>query len=87
VEIEFGPAKSALNAKERDLPFDLAAELDWSAAQTIEIRYVVVAPLRGRLHVVVYCSRGDKRRIISFRKANEIEEEIYEKANAARSAP
>ena len=62
MEIEFDPAKSALNAKERDLPFDLAAELDWSAAQTIEIRYVVVAPLRGRLHVVVYCSRGDKRR-------------------------
>jgi uncharacterized DUF497 family protein len=46
-----------------------------------------VAPLCGRLHVVAYYIRGDKRRIISFRKANEIEEEIYEKANAARAAP
>jgi uncharacterized protein len=87
VEIEFDPVKSAKNAEERGLPFELTAELDWSAAQTIETRYAVVAPLHGRLHVVVYCIRGDKRRIMSFRKASEIEEEIYEKANAARAAP
>ena len=85
--IEFDPAKSAQNAKERDLPFDLAAELDWDAARIIETRYVAVAPLHGRLHAVVYCIRGDRRRIISFRKANKIEEEAYEKANAARDAP
>jgi uncharacterized protein len=87
MEIEWDPAKSATNAIERDLPFDLTADLDWSAAQIIETRYVAVAPLHGRLHVVVYCIRGDKRRIISFRKANEIEEQAYEKANAARNAP
>ena len=87
MEIEFDPVKSAKNAEERGLPFELTAELDWSAAQTIETRYAVVAPLLGRLHVVVYCIRGDKRRIMSFRKASEIEEEIYEKANAANAAP
>jgi uncharacterized DUF497 family protein len=87
VKIEFDPAKSAKNAEERGLPFELAAELDWSAGQIIETRYAVVAPLHGRLHFVAYCIRGDKRRIMSFRKANEIEEEIYEKANAARAAP
>jgi hypothetical protein len=28
--------KSAKNAEERELPFDLTADLDWSAAQIIE---------------------------------------------------
>ncbi len=83
-ELAWDLDKSAKNARERDLPFDLTAELDWSAAQIIETRYAAVAPLHGRLHVVVYCIRGDKRWIISFRKANEIEEKAYEKANAAR---
>ena len=87
MELDWDPAKSAKNAEERDLPFDLAAELDWSAAQVIETRYAAVAPLHGRLHMVVYCNRGDKRWIISFRRANKIEEQAYEKANAARDAP
>jgi hypothetical protein len=87
MEIEWDPAKSAKNAIERDLSFDLTLELDWSAAQVIETRYAAVAPLHGRLHVVVYIIRDDRRRIISFRKANEIEEQAYEKANAARNAP
>ena len=87
MEIEWDPAKSAKNAIERDLPFDLTLELDWSAAQVIETKYAAVAPLHGRLHVVVYIIRDDRRRIISFRKANEIEEQAYEKANAARNAP
>ena len=87
MELVWDPDKSAKNAEERSLPFDLTIELDWSAAQTIETRYAAVAPLHGRLHVVVYTLRDDKRRIISFRKANEIEEQAYEKANAARNAP
>jgi uncharacterized protein len=87
MEIVWDPDKSAKNAEERGLPFDLTVELDWSAAQTIETRYIAVAPFQGRLHVVVYCIRGAKRRIISFRRANETEEQAYEKANAARDAP
>jgi len=33
VRIEFDPAKSARNARERGLPFELTAELEWSAAR------------------------------------------------------
>jgi hypothetical protein len=33
VKIEFDPAKSARNPKERGLPFELTAELDWHAAR------------------------------------------------------
>jgi uncharacterized DUF497 family protein/uncharacterized protein (DUF4415 family) len=66
VKIEFDPAKSARNARERGLPFELAADLDWDAAHTIEdkrqsygeTRYLAYAPMRGRLHVVCFCIRG-----------------------------
>jgi uncharacterized protein (DUF4415 family)/uncharacterized DUF497 family protein len=36
VKIEFEAAKSARNAKERGLSFELAVDLDWDAAHTIE---------------------------------------------------
>ena len=44
MQIEYDPAKSAKNAEERGLPFELAKELDWSAGQIIETRYAAVAP-------------------------------------------
>ena len=91
MKIEFDPAKSARNAKERGLPFELVAELDWTEAHTIEDRrrdygedrYLAFAPMRGRLHVVCYCIRGEARRIISFRRANSREEMFYAEEKAA----
>jgi uncharacterized protein len=84
--------KSAKNANERGLPFELAAELEWDKAHAFadrrrdygEERIVAVAPMRGRLYVVCYCVRGEARRIISFRKANKQEERAYEAATANR---
>ena len=89
MRIEFDPAKSARNVKERGLPFELTAEVDWSAAYTIEdhrrdygeARFLAFAPMNGRLHVICYCIRGEAFRIISFRKANKREERAYEKAS------
>jgi uncharacterized DUF497 family protein len=57
MEIEYDPAKSAKNAKERGLPFDLAAELEWRKAVISvddrfmygEERRIAFAPMRGRL--------------------------------------
>ena len=91
MKIEFDPAKSAGNAKQRGLPFELAADLDWDAAHTIEdrrrsygeTRYLAFAPMNGRLHVVCYCIRGEAFRIISFRKANRREEKFYAEEKAA----
>jgi len=34
VKIVFDPAKSARSAKERGLPFELTAEVDWSVARS-----------------------------------------------------
>jgi uncharacterized DUF497 family protein len=87
VKIEFDPEKSARNAKERGLPFELTAELDWSAARVRpddrrdygEERYFALVPTSGRLYAVCYCVRGGARRIISFRKANKREERAYAK--------
>jgi uncharacterized DUF497 family protein len=91
VKIEFDPAKSARNAKHRRLPFELTAELDWDTAHTIEdqrqsygeTRYLAYEPMRGRLHVVCFCIRGDVFRIISFPKANRREEMFYAEEKAA----
>jgi hypothetical protein len=90
MEFEFDPAKSAKNAKERGLPFDLAAELEWRKAVIFtddrfmygEERLIAFAPMRGRLYAVCYVERGQVRRIVSFRKANKREERLYAQATA-----
>ena len=87
MKIEFDQAKNKKNIKERGLSFEDVALLDWDAAlikkdtRQSEDRYVVLAPLDGRLYVACYTWRGDMRRIISFRKANKREEKIYETFN------
>jgi uncharacterized DUF497 family protein len=90
MEIEFDPVKSAKNAKERGLPFDLAAELEWGRAVIStderfmygEERRIAFAPMQGRLYAVCYVLRGQVRRIVSFRKANKREERLYAQATA-----
>jgi uncharacterized DUF497 family protein len=90
MEFEYDPAKSAKNSRERGLPFELAAELEWRKAVISvddrlmygEERLIAFAPTRGRLYAVCYVQRGQARRIISFRKANKREERLYAKATA-----
>ena len=92
MEIEFDPAKSAKNARERGLPFDLVAALGWEKAFAFEDsrfeygeeRMIALTPMHGRLYVVCDQMRGQVRRIISFRKANRREERIYAQATADR---
>jgi uncharacterized protein len=92
LKIEFDPEKSARNARERELPFELTAEIDWDSAHIAEdtrrdygeTRFLAYAPIRGRLHVICFCIRGAAFRIISFRKANDREETFYAKEEAAR---
>jgi uncharacterized protein len=45
-----------------------------------EERRVALVPMKRRLYVVCYVLRGQVRRIISFRKANRREGQIYAKA-------
>lgn len=86
MRITFDPAKNDRNVTERGLSFDLASELEWSTALTVEdtrrnygeLRLRVLALLNGRLHAIVVTPREDELRIISFRKANRKEEKLYE---------
>jgi uncharacterized DUF497 family protein len=88
MEIGFDPGKSEKNRRERGLPFELAADLEWDRAVTFEdtrfaygeTRIVALAPLKGRLHVVCYTQRDAVRWIISFRKANAREVKAYGQA-------
>ena len=79
--------KNARNIDERDLPFELVAQLDWETAIATEDtrkdygerRLRVLAFLGERLHAAVITMRGDAVHVISFRKANEKEVKRYEK--------
>jgi uncharacterized protein len=94
VRIEFDPAKSARNANERGLPFERFGDLDLEAGiiepdrrrDYGEERFLVTAPLKGRLHVACFCIRGDAFRIISLRKANHRETRRYERATEEKAA-
>ena len=90
MEIEFDSDKSAKNVKLRGLPFDLVADFDFDSALVArdaredygEDRFIALGLIGDRLHVVAYTMRGDKLRVISFRKANAREVERYEQARA-----
>lgn len=84
--IEFDPAKSEKNARERGLPFDLVTEFEWDGAVFSaderfaypEARFLALGFLAGRLHAVIFTSITGGIRVISFRKANAKEVRSYE---------
>lgn len=51
-----------------------------------ETRMIALGAIEGRVFVVIYTWRGDRRRLISARKANTDESKIY-RATLARLAP
>ena len=88
MRIEFDPAKSATNVEKHGLPLERFADLDLEAGIVTpdarrdygEDRYLVTAPIEGRLHVACFCIRNDAFRVISLRKANDREARRYERA-------
>ena len=85
MRFEFDPAKSARNARERGLPFEAAARLfertrlEWEDRRKEygEIRYSTLGEIEGRVFFASFTRRGEKIRIISFRKANARETRRY----------
>lgn len=86
MNIEFDPVKSERNERERGLPFEMVADMEWESAligdddrmEYGEERRVALVPLKGRVYVVCYTLREEIRRVISFRKANKREAKIYD---------
>jgi len=87
VELEFDPAKSARNLRERGISFERFADMDLATALVVvdtradygEPRVRFFGTIDGRLHVAVITYRSDKVRVISLRRANEREERRYAK--------
>jgi len=85
---EWDEAKSARNARERGLPFEIAAALfDGPVLESPdgrrdygEARVKAVGMVNRVVMVCVYTDRGDVRRIISLRVANRKERDGYRAA-------
>ncbi|WP_297448997.1 BrnT family toxin [Ferrovum sp.] len=85
MQIEFDPDKRARTLAERGLDFAHAGVVFAGRHLTdedpredyTEPRYITFGELYGRMVVIVWTPRGEARRIISMRKANEREQARY----------
>ena len=93
MEFEYDPVKSETNARTRDLAFEYAPlvfeglyiEEEDRRVDYGETRFIATGPIEefgGRIFVVVYVWRNGKRRIVSFRKANDREIRKYRSHHA-----
>lgn len=83
--VTFDVAKNDRNVRDRGLPFDLVADIDWTMANVSEDarkdhgepRFLLLGLLNRLLHVAVIALRPKAARVVSFRKANEKEIRRY----------
>jgi uncharacterized DUF497 family protein len=83
--LEWNEEKRQLTLEKRDLDFADAArvfdgdvlDIEDTRKDYGECRIVTFGHLNGRMLTITWTQRGDKRRIISMRKANEREIEKY----------
>lgn len=88
MKITFDALKREKNLEEKGLAFERAAEVFQGVTVTRnderkdygETRLVTAGRLEGRMVIVVWTPRGNARRIISMRKANEREIKEYNAA-------
>ena len=87
MEIEFDTTKRAKALEERGMDFARAGEVfdgrhftgQDSRQDYEEDRFITVGLLDARLVVLVWTPRGEARRIISMRKANDREKALYDR--------
>ncbi|MBY0454862.1 MAG: BrnT family toxin [Burkholderiaceae bacterium] len=85
MEVEFDPDKRDKTMSERGLDFAHAPAIFAGKHFTMEDiredysepRFITVGKMDGRLVIMVWTPRGEVRRIISMRKANEREQKNY----------
>lgn len=85
MKLEFDLAKNAANFVKHGVSLAQAEHLEWDALVGIpdsrsdygELRIIGYALIGERLHCVVFADRAGMRRIISLRKANEREVNLY----------
>jgi len=87
MQAEWDEEKCRANFEKHSLSFEDARQVLAGDTVTIpderydygEDRLITLGSLAGRVVVVVHVSRGENSRIISMRKANAREQEIYQK--------
>ena len=75
---EFDHEKSEENFAKHKVAMADALDFEWETAKVrqdnrkhyAESRFEALGFINGRLHVLVFCLRGSKLRVISLRKAN-----------------
>ena len=83
MEYEWDEEKSEANIAADRLGFEAIEDFEWETAMVEssdrhgETRWAATGYIGDRLHRVVYTRRGDKRRIISLRKASPKEMRDY----------
>ena len=85
-DYEWDERKRRENADRHDIDFTAIYQFEWETAvynsndQRGEERVVATNYIGNRLYTVVFTWRGDKRRIISLRRASRREERDYAQA-------
>ena len=85
MKIEFDPGKDAANRNKHGISLAKAADMDFESAIFVpderfaygEPRTQVLGAIEGRLHMLVFTTRGETMRPISLRKANDREVKRY----------
>lgn len=81
---EWDNAKQRANIEKHGIAFIRMEDFEWETAVMIpssrsgELRWAAIGDIGDRLHHVVFTERGDRRRIISLRKANLRERNRYD---------
>ncbi len=91
MQFEWDEKKSMKNARERNLPFDAAKQMDFHTAlfeedtrqDYGEKRCVVYGLIDNRLHILCFTPIHNGLRVISLRKANPREVRYYEQETQA----
>jgi uncharacterized DUF497 family protein len=86
VDFEFDPEKSAANLAKHGIDFEAAQALwldengfEIAARSTTEPRWALIGMIEGRHWVAFFTPRDDAARIISVRRAREIEVKAYDR--------
>ena len=86
MKITYNLDKDARNKTKHGVSLSLALRIDWESVDALvdsrhdygEERFLALAPIDGRLYMVVFVIRDDTVRVISLRKANKREVQEYE---------
>jgi uncharacterized DUF497 family protein len=83
---EWDPDKSEATRRRRGFGFEVIEQCDWDYAACLEeqeinseTREKWIGPIDDRLYVAVLTQRGDRMRVISMRRAAQVEINIWRK--------